>query len=206
MYSKKIKVVLSILLLSTLLAAGFFALAAEYGSQEDPLVTLSYITDVVSPGVLKEVDAKIAEKLNGFNAQLSDKIKEYSAEMDEKLASGQSSAGASDELVNAIAEKVLKKLQENGAGTVSAADWKLVDFAGGKTMKMSVGTEVLLRIGSAKVVSSGTPGLINLTSASEANNGSDILKNNLYIVTIDGRGLKAAANCKILVRGAYTIS
>ncbi len=206
MKNRKWKVLTGILLLSTLFAAGFFALAAEYGSQEDPLVTLSYITDVVSPGTLNKVDEQISAKMADFEKQLNDKMAQFESEMDNKISTGAAGSGSADSaLVDAVAEKVLEELQ--GSGTSAAAsDWKLLDLAKDKTLTMSIGTEVLLRIGSATVVSSGTPGLINLTSATEANNGADLQKNNLYIVTIEGRGIKATANCKILVRGTYTMN
>ena len=37
-------------------AWGIFALAAEYGTQSDPLVSLSYITDVFRPDLLKRAE------------------------------------------------------------------------------------------------------------------------------------------------------
>lgn len=205
MINRKWKVTLGILLLTVLFAAGYFALAAEYGSQEDPLVTLSYITDVVSPGTLKKVDEEITAKMESFQKSLEDKMTQFSSEMDNKIASGAVSDTPDPALVDAVADQVLKKLQESGSSS-QAADWQLIDFAKDKTITMSIGTEVLLRIGSANVVSSGTPGLINLTSATEANNGAALEKNSLYIVTIEGRGIKATANCKILIRGTYTMN
>lgn len=48
---------------------GGAALAVNQGSQADPLVTLSYLNDVVVPDILKQVDAKLEQ--SGGTAQSS---------------------------------------------------------------------------------------------------------------------------------------
>ena len=101
------------ILLIALLASGYMAVAAEYGSKEDPLVTLSYITDVLEPEALKRVDEAIADKTATLNAELDGKIEEYVAKLDEALASGGGSASdlASNEaLINAVADAVIEKM------------------------------------------------------------------------------------------------
>ncbi|MCX7614931.1 MAG: hypothetical protein N2Z65_04175 [Clostridiales bacterium] len=204
MKGKKWKVASGIFLLSIFLAAGFFALAAEYGSQDDPLVTLSYITNVVSPGTLKKVDEKIAAKMTEFQNQLNQKMDEFSSKMDSNISNGAGSSAVSQDVVDAVSNAVIQKLGNSSTGS-TVSEWKLIDLASEKTLTMSIGTELLLRIGDANVVASGTPGLINLTSAAETNNGAAVLKSNLYIVTVEGRAIKATSNCKILIRGTYTI-
>jgi hypothetical protein len=44
--------------------------AAEYGSNDDPLVSLSYITDVLAPETLKKVDEEIDKKMQNLNLSL----------------------------------------------------------------------------------------------------------------------------------------
>ena len=67
--------------------------------------------------------------------------------------------------------------------------------------------EVMLRVGSAVCVSPSAPGLINETTGAVLNNGGTLVTNNLYMMTIEGRGVQAtAATTKVLVRGTYTIA
>ena len=49
MKSRKWTFSLAALLLVVLMTTCYLAIAAEYGSQDDPLVTLSYINDVLAP-------------------------------------------------------------------------------------------------------------------------------------------------------------
>jgi len=191
-------------LLVLLLASGYLALAAEYGSQEDPLVTLSYITDVLSPATMDAVDKAIDDKVKSFEADMDAKIASYTQQIDSKISAATINTN-DEEFINAVADAVIEKM-----GGVSAAapasEWKVVKIASGKTVICKVGVEVLLRIGSATCVASGTTGLINLSSATNLANGGALATNNLYIVTIDGRGFKATSDATVLIRGEYTIS
>ena len=83
----------------------------------------------------------------------------------------------------------------------------LVTMSSGQTLKCEVGTEVMLRVGTAVCTASSTPGLIDTTSAGTLNNGAALEKNHLYMMTIEDRGVKATASTvKVLVRGSYTVA
>lgn len=72
---KKILMALGLLLVIAV-TAGLTGLATStYGSETDPLVTQSYIDQVVIPAITAEINTKIAEK----SAQLAD---EFSAQLD----------------------------------------------------------------------------------------------------------------------------
>ena len=119
------------------------AVAANVGSQEDPLVTNSYLNDTFKNEVLAEANG-------GF---------------------------------------------------------VLVTMSNGQILKGEVGTEVMLRVGTAVCTASSTPGLIDTTSAGTLNNGAALEKNHLYMMTIEDRGVKATASTvKVLVRGSYTVA
>ena len=119
------------------------AVAANVGSQEDPLVTYSYLNNTFKNEVLSEANG-------GF---------------------------------------------------------VLVTMSSGQTLKGEVGTEVMLRVGTAVCTASSTPGLIDTTSAGTLNNGAALEKNHLYMMTIEDRGVKATASTvKVLVRGSYTVA
>ena len=165
-------------LLSVLLLIGvvFSVLVGAQGTQENPLVTLSYLKDVFAPAVLSDTQGKITEAERKYAGNLNDKIAAYKAE-----------------------------LQQGGTGGASA-NFSVVDIPSGKTLWGSVGCEVMLRVGSARCVSAGSPGLIDATAGDVLENGGSLQKNHLYMITVENRGVQATGGAvKVLVRGGYTI-
>ena len=97
--------------------------------------------------------------------------------------------------------------QSGGTGGVSSAEFTVVTLSKGQTLTGDIGCEVMLRVGSASCVSPSAPGLIDETTAAALNNGGALAANHLYMMTIEGQGVKAgAATTKLLVRGSYTIA
>ena len=96
------------------------------------------------------------------------------------------------------------KLGGGSAGTASS--FAVVTIPAGKTLVGDIGCEVMLRVGGATCVSPSTPGLIDETTGGTLENGKALVKNHLYMMTIEGRGVKAGnGTVKVLVRGSYTI-
>lgn len=92
-----------------------------------------------------------------------------------------------------------------GTGGESSA-FEVVTLSKGQVLTGDIGCEVLLRVGTATCVSSGSTGLIDVTNASVLDDGDSLEKNHLYMVTISTRGVKATADTvKVLVRGPYSI-
>ena len=60
---------------------GVTALAATQGSQEDPLITLSYLESVLRPDLEKKVDAAVADN----EKALADKLAAVAAGYEEKV-------------------------------------------------------------------------------------------------------------------------
>ena len=143
-------------------------LAAESGSGNDPLVTLSYLNETFMDSIMQKVDQKIAAR----NSQIAQQL------------GGQTSSTS---------------------GT--AASFTVVTLSSGQILTGDIGCEVMLRVGSAVCVSPSSPGLIDESSAATLNNGGALVQNHLYMMTIEGRGVKAtAATTKLLVRGSYTVA
>lgn len=89
----------------------------------------------------------------------------------------------------------------------TSASFTVVTLSSGQTLTGDIGCEVMLRVGSAVCVSPSAPGLIDETTALTLNNSGALSQNHLYMMTIEGRGVKAtAATTKLLVRGSYTLS
>ena len=142
------------------------SLAAEAGSEGDPLVTLSYLNDTFLNTILTKVDQKIAAR----NSQIAQEL------------GGQSASG-------------------------TALTFTVVTLSKGQVLTGDIGCEVMLRVGTASCVSPSSPGLIDESAAVTLNNGGALVQNHLYMMTIEGRGVKAtAATTKLLVRGTYTIA
>ena len=107
------------------------------------------------------------------------------------------------QLLEQFGDEIETALSSNG-GT---STYTVVTLAKGQTLTGAVGCEIMLRIGTASVSASDSPGLVDTTDASSLNNGSALKTNHLYMVTIGGNGIKAtAASVKVIVRGSYTIS
>ena len=150
-----------LLALSAALMSGV-SLAAEAGSTQDPLVTLSYLNDTFFNNIMQRVDQRIAERTG------------------QALPSG---------------------------GSSGAASFVVVTLNEGQTLTGGIGCEVMLRVGSAVCVSPSDPGLIDETTASTLANGGALVQNHLYMMTIDGRGVRVAAGTvKVLARGSYTVA
>ena len=180
MKKRKLRTALCVMLVGTVLAA-FVAIAAEAGSQGDPLVTLSYLNDTFLGQMLGKVDSKIGEQNQTIRQELEQRIDQ-----------------AEQEILG----------QVTGTGTVSGttASYHEVTLSDGQTLYGSAGCEVMLRSGSASCVSEGksTPGLVGISGGGTINHGSALKENHLYTMTAD-RGVKASGAVTLLVRGSYTI-
>lgn len=125
------------------------SVAAEVGSAEDPLVTLSYLNDVFMNTVLQRVDQR---------------------------AGGQ-------------------------------AEFHVVTLSQDQTLTGDIGCEVMLRVGSGVCVSPSAPGLIDETGGQTLAPNAALVQNHLYMMTVEGRGVRATApTTKLLVRGVYTVA
>lgn len=158
-----------------------------YDSQSDPLVSLSYINDVV----IAEYDKKISE----LTTKISDLTKE-----NEELQS-------SIILASAKLESLEAKLSELQASP-TASTYEIVYLKNGQKLLATETCELILRSGSAIVVSITTNGLNDLTSGSELlNTASAPLYHSLLVPRgNDGRGIQiTSADAYVMVRGGYKI-
>ena len=180
---KKTGQVLSFML-ALMALLGVAALAADAGSQQDPLVTLSYLNDTYIPALLSRVDEKISQRDGALAQKLAEQIRQMEEDLAAKYGAGSSSAAS---------------------GT--AAVYTVVTLTKGQVLTGEVGCEVMLRIGKASCVSESTPGLVDMTAGTTINGGANLETNHMYMMTIEGRGVKALSDTvKVLVRGGYAIA
>ena len=219
MLSKKWVVSVSSILLVVLLFAGYMAIAAEYGSQGDPLVTLSYIEELI-PDLKKSIDTAIAAKVKEFDDSIRQKVDEFTLTIDDKIGRLESQMAATqvdDAFVQRVVDAVSDKMggavtgpggEENPVGEgsyVGSALFEVGRFQRGQTVMCPVGTEILWRIGTATVVAGGSPGLIDITVGEDLGSGKQLQVNHVYVATIDSRGFLCTSDCVILIKGPYTV-
>lgn len=146
------------------------------GDKADPLVTLSYLEETVIPAILSQIKADTAQTQAELEGKLQSQVDSYKAE-----------------------------LQQSGTGD-DQATYTVVTLTQSQQLKLGVGCEMMLRVGSATVQANTSPGLIDVTTGGECNNGASLEKNHLYMATIPDRTLTAtAATTKLLVRGSFTM-
>ncbi|NLM83126.1 MAG: hypothetical protein GX189_00235 [Clostridiales bacterium] len=160
-------------------AAGILGLgASDAGTQDNPLITLSYLNEQFKPQVLLSFDEKLAAESAAAQQRLDARIAEYIQTVDAKI-------------------------READIGSVG---FTLVTLSRGQTVTCAVGTELLLRIGTAQAYGPSAPALVDSTAGTTLSAGQALTANHLYMVTIQGNGFKATADTvKILIRGDYLI-
>ena len=199
---KKWSIWLTCVLVAVMMIAGLGVIAAEYGSQSDPLVTLSYIEKVLLPNAQKDVDKTVSNAMEEFEDALSDSDKTIQSYIDKKLRSF-ASGDVDEELIDAIASSVLE--QAGGSVTAGEVSWSVIQVPAGSTVVCEVGVQAILRVGQATCVAAGTPGLIDLSNGETLENGGALATNHLYTASIQGRGIYTAQGCTLLIAGSYTI-
>jgi len=181
MKRKSLRTMTCLLLVGTVLAA-FVAIAADVGSQGDPLVTLSYLNETFLGQVLEQVDGKLENRNQTMRQEI-----EQTVSLTER------------DLLSQIGGSI------TGSNGGVAASYTAVELTNGQTLYGYAGCEVMVRSGSAKCVTDGsTPGLVDTTDGGTINNGTSLKANHLYMMTAE-RGVKASGAVTLLVRGEYVI-
>ena len=191
------------LLVAVLMIAGVYAATVEYGGQSDPLVTLSYINDILLPASQKEIDTKASQAQAQYAQALEQAKAETLQYIDRQLreSSNQKLDPATLDQITAAVQVQLGSLQQ-GAG----ASWAVVKIPAGKTVSCSVGCQMILRIGKAVCVAGGTPGLLDLSNGETLAGGKSLSANHLYQASIQNRGFSTAEGCTVLICGDYILS
>jgi hypothetical protein len=166
------------ILFATCVLAGGTVFAATVGTENDPLVSKSY------------VDSKIEQVLTLINSN----------------GTGSSTSATVD--TDAIVNQVLEKIGDSDltGGSVAVDGYVPVSVAVGQTIYGGEGTELILRAGKGKVSISGVDGIADITTGNELTNGGTVTKNHLLVVPRnDGRGIKVSEAAWFLVKGSYEI-
>lgn len=178
---------------------------AEYGDSSDPLISKSYIDSILTPEVEAKIDAAIADNKELIEKYMSEQLSSHKAVIDRKIAEIESgNISLSQSVIDSIAEQVVEDIKKEGIAV--GTSWQVVSIPAGSALVGQVGTEIVLRIGSASVYSTGNVGIVNLSSGAMLDPGKSLAANNLYLVSIAERGVKAGSGgATVLVSGSYVI-
>ena len=197
MENKKWTIRLVCVLVAVFMMAGLGVIAAEYGSQSDPLITLSYIEEVLLPKSKKDVDDMVADALEDYEDTLADQTKDVEKYIDKKLRSF-ASGDVDDALVEEIAAVIAEQINVQ---TPTNAPWAVVELPVGYTVVCETGVQVILRTGQVNCNGS----LVDLSNGEVLASGGALASNHLYAVEGQGRSLFTTQGCTVLISGGYTL-
>lgn len=176
---KKTKILIFAMAIMIALAVTIWAVS--YDSATDPLVTLSYITDIFKP--------QIDKSISSTEAALRAEIDALNKKIDSIISSGAATS----------------------AETSNAADtYEIILLSKGEQIIAKTQCQIILRMGTASVVSAfENQGIADLTDGIDLAAGGEIKLNHQLLVPRggDGRGIIITSDSAyIMVRGEYSIA
>ena len=150
---RKIYKQIAVIGLAVVLLAGIAVYAAtNYGSEDDPLITKSYLDEVVQPKLEAELKTQI--------------------------------------------DAAKKNIQSSIPG-----EFTELTLSAGQSVKCGLGSEFLLRSGSAKALGA----LADTTDGGSAANGVGLTANHMYLASEEGSGLTTSGSAVVLVSGSFSV-
>ncbi|MEA4832127.1 MAG: hypothetical protein VB118_05875 [Oscillospiraceae bacterium] len=172
---------------------------AETGT--DPLISLSYLNNVLKPQIIASLDEMIRAKVETELAgQISEQIKAdiftyVSAGVNEKLAELDAKIAAAEEKLN------------NMSG--SASGYTVLHLLKGQKLYAKTAVELIHRAGTCRVITPfAEQGIADMTISNELLNGEYLSLNDYCLIPRgdDGRGIEVVSDeIYIMVRGEYEI-
>ena len=175
--SNRIAAAFGAVILASVALVGAFSVSATSGEQADPLITLSYLTQVVKPELMAKVDEQVTANEQALLGKVDAAIGDYSKKIEEALGG------------------------TNGEGAIYTA----VTLSKDELLCPNAGVEILVRTGSAKVLSGSVPVMHDVSSGGTVGIGGAIQANHLYVVPLEGAVIAAMTDCTLLVRGEYVV-
>ena len=166
-----------------LLASGTVAFALYgAGSQQDPLISLSYASDTYVNEVLKQIETQAKTELDTAQASLDNKLSEISSDeaLEQKLVTQTAAA-----------------LGLNTSTRASLTN----SFSNGTKLQLAKTTEICLTSGSANIASGE---LINVTTGQIVSTGSVLVRNQLYLSPSANNVVELTSPAKVDISGNYT--
>jgi hypothetical protein len=214
---KKLVKILTLTVLSLALAFSALCVYASYSSEDDPLISLSYVNEVLLPQIKDMVYDIIGGKdVGDVVATAPVENTDETLDPDETAEPGETT----EEIVTTVAPETTEVVTTEEPkplfpeGTVNTgAKYDVINLAAGQTLFASVNScELIVRSGNTKVVSPFTTkweeqGVSDITDGIEIYNDGKVPTNHSIIIPRDdGRGVVALeGGAWIMVRGDYII-
>ena len=202
MTKKHIITTLCVMAVMTALYFGVTAFAQASISNDDPLVTKSYVDDSFNQLLRLMQNEGTGSGTNGTVIGQADR----EAIILEMLQYIELFYG--DMLRNAAGQSAAKNPRDPSSPPLdqqSSSLFQVLHLQAGQTVIGFQGTEMILRGGTAVVVS-GINGLCDMTVGADITSGAGVKLNHLLIVpTTDNRGLRITSEAWLMVKGEYVI-
>ena len=180
------KAAVTVLVMTLFLTTFAFGVTEEYSTENDPLVSLSYINGVLTPSFEKYVDDRITSvSADEVAAALmkNDSFKEY------------------------IASVIASQTHGGTSGSSASENFITLELSAGKRITANGRCEIIVRTGQAAAVCKADGAVRDLSADKTLKTGDAIIPGNLIEITYsDGSGVTALHTpTEILVRGEFTI-
>ncbi len=195
-HPKNIRLIAAALSVAVTLGVGVFA--ASYDSSEDPLISLSYLTNIFKPEIKKEYEERVAT-LEARLAQLEGGSV--------PTAKPETTAPETDPVIDTRPETETPE-EEPVIDTRPSSQYEVIELSYGDALYAVSACDIMLRSGSASCIAPDAgQGIADYTDAAEIYDGQALTKNHMCLIPRgDGRGVRAASESVfIMVRGDYTI-
>ena len=161
-----------------------------YVTENDPLVSLSYIENVLTPSLKSYVDGKVTE-----------------VSADDVAAALVNSPDFKD-YVSELVKEELKNYSFHGSGS-SSSEFTALSLTAGQKITALGKCEMILQSGSCTVFGPASSGAVkDLSAGKTLNSGSSLAVGNYVEISYaDGSGIAALKNgTSLLIRGEYTVA
>ncbi|WP_432665992.1 hypothetical protein R9X47_06790 [Wukongibacter baidiensis] len=166
------------------------AVFMEPGSEEDPIVTLSYVE-------------KRLEQLKYYINQNIETLGNGTPEVDTKIDSINSQL---QELKTKVDNLSPNQNSSNVTESGTAGKFKVVFIEEGKSVYLGESAEVIWRSGKSTVIASKQGGLSDLTIGKDLQSDEEVPLNHLILIPRnDGRGMRSTTDSYVMIKGEYTI-
>lgn len=163
------------------------------GSVNDPLITKSYVDQVVAGQVKSEIEKQMATQLDELDKMLADKKQE----IDNMLADKQQEMDAKIKQFQKQLDAII-----GGAGGLT-----VVELQPEQTLFADPGTSLIVRNGRTVAVSTDANGIPDVTGGQDLPDGTAIQTNHMLLFPREGRGIKSVHDSTVfvMVTGGYTV-
>ena len=220
--TKIISVATALVIASSILAAGLYITSgAASGGSSDPLITLSYVNEVLKPAVIKSASAAVTQEIEALSGALESAKQSYESSMSEldalkkeleTVKAGYEEAkqayDAAAETVDSVTEE-LENLKKQLEDAKSLSVYTVLELKKGQKIMAKGAVEVVHRAGSCVAISPfSDQGVADMTSSKELYDGDELVKNDICLIPRgnDGRGVLVVSDLAyIMVRGEYVV-